>query len=127
MIRSTLPLAALVLLAGCNGISGSDASGNIKAPAAPAPTPTPTPTPTASPTPVGLALTGDTMPVHDPAIIKDGNTYYLFATGSVSDREGLLATRTSTDLKGWTWRGPAYTALPAWATTAVPEIGRAHV
>jgi len=120
MIRSTLPLAALVLLAGCNGISGTDASGNISAPTAPAPTPTPTPTPTPAATSGLLALTGDTMPVHDPAILKDGNTYFLFATGSVTDREGLLATRTSTDLKAWTWRGPAYTALPAWTATAVP-------
>ncbi|MEP9401935.1 arabinan endo-1,5-alpha-L-arabinosidase [Sphingomonas sp. VNH70] len=120
MIRSTLPLAALVLLlAGCNGISGGETSGNISAPVV-RPAPTPTPTPTATATPVGLALTGDTMPVHDPAIIKDGNTYYLFATGAVGDREGLLATRTSTDLTAWTWRGAAYTALPAWATTAVP-------
>lgn len=121
MTRSTLPLVALTLfLAGCSGISGGEASGNISAPAAPAPTPTPTPTPTATATTAGLALTGDTMPVHDPAIIKDGNTYFLFATGSTSDREGLLATRTSSDLKAWTYRGPAYTALPAWASTAVP-------
>ncbi len=123
MIRSTLPLAALVLLlTGCEGISGADASGNIQTPAAPVPTPTATPTATATaaPAPVGLALTGDTSPVHDPAILKDGNTYYLFATGAVADREGLLATRTSTDLTTWTFRGPAYTALPAWATAAVP-------
>lgn len=121
MIRSRLPFAALVLvLAGCNGISGGDTSGNIQAPAIPTPTPTPTATATTPPPPVGLALTGDTMPAHDPAIIKDGNTYYLFTTGSVTDREGLLATRTSTDLTGWTWRGAAYTALPAWAKAAVP-------
>ena len=28
-----------------------------------------------------LKLTGVTAPIHDPTLIKDGDTYYVFATG----------------------------------------------
>lgn len=117
-------LALLLLASGCGGSDGSP-SASI-APAAtptPAPSPTPSPAPTPSPTPTAgatLALTGSVAPAHDPAILKDGNTYYLFTTGNAGDAEGLLALRTSTDLHDWTLRGGSYTALPAWTATAVP-------
>ena len=125
MNRSKLPLAALVLLlAGCEGISGNENSGNVQAPVPipPTPTPTPTPTATATPAPVGLSLTGNTALAHDPTILKDGNTYYLFTTGNLPDSEGLLAMRTSTDLTDWTLRGASYTAIPAWAKAAIPDV-----
>ena len=44
-----------------------------------------------------LSLTGDVSGVHDPAVIKEGNTYYLFSTGGRSG-EGIIPIRTSTDL-----------------------------
>jgi arabinan endo-1,5-alpha-L-arabinosidase len=65
-------------------------------------------------------LGGAIAPVHDPAILKDGGTYYLFATGNLGDSEGLLALRTSADLTNWQLRGPSYRQLPAWTATAVP-------
>jgi arabinan endo-1,5-alpha-L-arabinosidase len=65
-------------------------------------------------------LSGNISAAHDPGILKDGDTYYLFTTGNAGDVEGLLALRTSTDLRNWTWHGGSYAALPAWTRTAVP-------
>lgn len=117
----------VLLLAGCGG--GSGGGGGIGVTPAPSPTPstptpsTPTPsTPTPStPTPTGaLQLSGAVRPVHDPAIIKDGSTYYLFATGHVTDAEGITPMRTSADLRAWALRGSVFSALPSWAATTVP-------
>jgi len=117
-------LALLLLASGCGGSDGApSASTAPSATPIPVPSPTPSPTPAPTPTPTGsatLALTGNIAPAHDPAILKDGNNYYLFTTGNAGDAEGLLALRTSTDLRDWTLRGGSYTALPAWTATAVP-------
>ncbi|WP_165356272.1 family 43 glycosylhydrolase [Sphingosinicella sp. BN140058] len=59
------------------------------------------------------------MPVHDPAIIRVGRTYHLFATGQQSQKTGLLPWRTSDDLVHWRYRGPAFTSLPGWASAMV--------
>lgn len=121
-MKRLLPLALFVTVTGC----GSDGGGGGTA-AAPAPTPSPTtspsPSPSTSPTPSAtgsLALTGATSPAHDPAILKDNGTYYLFTTGNAGDAEGLLALRTSGNLTSWQLRGGSYAALPAWTAAAVP-------
>ncbi len=121
-------LALLLCAAGCGAsdgkLSASTAPAAVPSPApSPTPGPSPTPSPTAAPTPgasLSLALTGNVAPVHDPAILKDGDSYYLFTTGNAGDAEGLLALRTSTDLRDWTLRGGSYAALPAWIAAAVP-------
>ena len=71
----------------------------------------------------GLAdrLAGDLTPVHDPAIIKEGDTYYLFVTTSEENQPpGLIQIRTSKDLLTWTKTGAVFAAIPAWAKR---EIG----
>jgi arabinan endo-1,5-alpha-L-arabinosidase len=71
-----------------------------------------------APPAVGLAdrLTGDLSPVHDPAIIKQGDTYYLFVTTSREDQPpGLIHIRTSKDLVTWTKTGAVFATMPAWA------------
>ncbi|WP_294256645.1 arabinan endo-1,5-alpha-L-arabinosidase [uncultured Sphingomonas sp.] len=73
-----------------------------------------------APRPAPLVLEGAIAGVHDPAILQDGDTYYLFATGHLGSKQGLLPLRTSTDLRHWTLRGPSYAQLPAWVRTAVP-------
>lgn len=114
--RITL-LALLVLASAC----GSGNGGLAIAPAANAPTSSPLPAPSsATPAAGTLALIGDIGAVHDPAILKDGATYYLFTTGNAGNEGGLLALRTSTDLRDWTLRGPSYLSLPAWSKSAVP-------
>ena len=67
----------------------------------------------------GLEVSGDVVPVHDPSILRVGDTYYLFTTGQAADKTGLLPMRSSTDLKHWTWRGPVFAEIPAWAQDAV--------
>ena len=61
--------------------------------------------------PETLALSGAITNVHDPAIVKDGNTFYLFSTG-----QGIQV-RTSTDLKSWKAAGQVFEQKPAWITT----------
>jgi arabinan endo-1,5-alpha-L-arabinosidase len=59
-------------------------------------------------------LTGD-LTVHDPVIIREGDTYYVFST--VGKYIGI---RTSKDLKTWTDAGAVFAEIPAWAKDAVP-------
>lgn len=59
-----------------------------------------------------LSVDGDVSPVHDPAIIKQEHTWYLFSTGG--------SIRASTDLHHWGLVGKALQTLPDWVTAAVP-------
>lgn len=63
-----------------------------------------------SPSPVNLQ--GD-LRAHDPSMVKEGATYYVFSTG------GGLQVRTSTDLVHWQYEGPVFADIPAWISTAV--------
>jgi arabinan endo-1,5-alpha-L-arabinosidase len=65
-------------------------------------------------------LSGDIAPVHDPCIIKQGDTYHLFSTGQADDPTGLVPWRTSKDLVHWTLVGPVFESIPQWAREAVP-------
>jgi arabinan endo-1,5-alpha-L-arabinosidase len=65
-------------------------------------------------------LTGDLAPVHDPCIIKQGDTYYVFSTGPSGSETGLIPWRTSKDLLHWTRLGAVFPSIPPWAHEAVP-------
>ena len=65
-------------------------------------------------------LAGDLSPVHDPCIIKQGDTYHLFCTGQANDPTGLLPWRTSRDLVNWQLQGRVFDEIPKWAQQAVP-------
>jgi arabinan endo-1,5-alpha-L-arabinosidase len=58
--------------------------------------------------------------VHDPSIIKQGDTYYLFTTSQENEPPGLIHIRTSKDLVTWRRAGAVFQAIPAWAKS---EIG----
>ncbi|MBQ7213064.1 MAG: family 43 glycosylhydrolase, partial [Bacteroidales bacterium] len=59
--------------------------------------------------------------LHDPVMAKDGDTYYIFATG-----RGIQQ-MTSPDRKTWTLsRQPVMTVIPGWATDSVPGFSN-HV
>ena len=62
-------------------------------------------------------LAGDLAPTHDPVIIREGDIYHVFSTGH---GKRLIETRTSTDLVTWKAGDPVFTALPAWASQAIP-------
>ena len=59
-------------------------------------------------------LSGD-LTVHDPVIIREGDTYYVFST--VGKYIGI---KTSKDLKTWADAGSVFAQMPAWTKEAVP-------
>lgn len=61
-------------------------------------------------------LEGDIRQVHDPSIIKAGDTYYLFST-----RAGI-AIRCSKDLVHWRLCGDVFAHLPEWTVKDVPGL-----
>lgn len=65
-----------------------------------------------------LQLSGDTR-VHDPVIIKEGDTYYIFATGGRRGR-GLVPIHASKNLRDWKIIGYVFEELPEWAPKEIP-------
>src|SRR5579872_2672677 len=73
----------------------------------------------ASKDPELLRLSGDLEGVHDPAIIRQGGTNYLFVTNG---RPGeLIPIRYSTDLHAWKLCGHVFDRLPDWAAKEIPR------
>ena len=70
-------------------------------------------------TPELLTLSGDIERVHDPAIIRQGDAYYLFSTGRIPGG-GIIPIRTSQDLHHWTLSGAVFDKLPDWAVKEIP-------
>ncbi len=66
--------------------------------------------------PGGDELQGDIRYVHDPSIIKEGNTFYLFST------RGGISVRCSEDLIRWRLCGDVFGHLPLWAVQDVPGL-----
>lgn len=66
-----------------------------------------------------LKLTGD-LEVHDPAIAKQGDIYYLFCTGGFR-RGGVLPLFTSPDLQHWHRVGSIIEKLPESLAQAFPK------
>jgi arabinan endo-1,5-alpha-L-arabinosidase len=73
-----------------------------------------------APASLNARLAGDIAPVHDPAIIRQGDTFYLFTTSQERDGKGLIHIRTSKDLVTWTRAPSAFAEMPAWVKDAVP-------
>ena len=65
-----------------------------------------------------LPLEGDLEGVHDPVIVKQGDTYYVFSTNG---RPGaLIPSRCSQDLRRWSLCGHVFDQLPEWARQEIP-------
>lgn len=64
-------------------------------------------------------LTGYLQSLHDPVIIREGDTYHVFGSGGWSGTPGVTW-RTSQDLHQWTDNGPPFEAVPAWALEKIP-------
>ncbi len=75
----------------------------------------------APPAPEVLLLSGDLERVHDPAVARDGDSYYLFSTGGGWGRQGIIPIRTSKDLLRFTLQGSVFDRLPEWAAAEVPR------
>jgi hypothetical protein len=79
-----------------------------------------------TPPPTGVlgqyVLTGDVQPVHDPSVIRQGNTYYVFGTDIGSPTKGFLLIRCSTNRLNWTLCGHVFDQIPIWVTSQVPGV-----
>jgi arabinan endo-1,5-alpha-L-arabinosidase len=65
--------------------------------------------------PATYAQLSGNVAAHDPStLIKEGSTYYYFATG-----QGITV-HTSTDRVNWSLGSSVFSTPPAWTTTAVP-------
>ena len=70
--------------------------------------------------PQALQLTGDYALTHDPSIGREGNNYYVFATGKAPGG-GQIAIRCSKDLADWKLCGHVFDEVPAWIRAASPK------
>jgi arabinan endo-1,5-alpha-L-arabinosidase len=71
-----------------------------------------------------LKLEGDVGGTHDPVVMKEGATYYVFVTGGRAG-QGIIPIKTSTDLRTWKNAGYVLPALPEWATREIPQARNA--
>lgn len=67
---------------------------------------------------INARMTGDIAPVHDPCLLKAGETYYLYGT-SMPGSPGITL-HTSPDLVHWTSRAAIFDAVPPWALALIP-------
>ncbi len=77
------------------------------------------PGPTSQSHPHALRLEGDVAGTHDPSIMKEGKTWYVFATGKAPDG-GQFAVRCSDDLEHWKLCGHVFDAIPQWIRERSP-------
>ena len=60
-----------------------------------------------------IPVQGDVAGTHDPSIAREGNTWYVFATGK-TPQGGEFAVRCSEDLVHWRLCGQVFSGIPAW-------------
>lgn len=70
-------------------------------------------------TPQAYPVQGAVAFTHDPSIAKDGNTYYVFATGRAPGG-GQFPIRCSEDLVHWRMCGQVFDAMPQWIQQRSP-------
>ncbi|HEY8512295.1 MAG TPA: arabinan endo-1,5-alpha-L-arabinosidase [Cyclobacteriaceae bacterium] len=63
---------------------------------------------------IGLVSFAQNIRVHDPVMIREGETWYLFCTGMG------ISVYSSPDMKTWKREAPVFETPPAWAIDAVP-------
>lgn len=71
--------------------------------------------------PKAFQLEGEVAGTHDPSIIKDGDTWYLFATTMGPHPKGQFPIRCSKDLHLWKRCGYVLPQIPAWIRKESPK------
>jgi arabinan endo-1,5-alpha-L-arabinosidase len=66
-----------------------------------------------------LPVEGDIAGVHDPVLIRERDTYFLFSTNGDAP-PATIRIRSSPDLIHWTKRGHVFDQLPGWAMQKIP-------
>ncbi|WP_207495929.1 arabinan endo-1,5-alpha-L-arabinosidase [Aridibaculum aurantiacum] len=74
----------------------------------------------AQPSKLGAIVPTKDVPVHDPVMAKEGDTYYLFATGFG------ISVWSSKDMQNWRKEKPVFSQPPQWTVEAVPTF-RGHI
>jgi arabinan endo-1,5-alpha-L-arabinosidase len=69
--------------------------------------------------PLNPKLSGDLYPIHDPCVIKSGDTFYVFCTTPRADTPAQIPWYRSKDLLHWERGGHVFPAMPEWAQQAV--------
>jgi arabinan endo-1,5-alpha-L-arabinosidase len=70
--------------------------------------------------PTALRLSGDYPLTHDPSIGREGNSYYVFATGAAPGG-GELPIRCSKNLTHWRYCGRVFDEMPEWIRKTSPR------
>jgi arabinan endo-1,5-alpha-L-arabinosidase len=68
-----------------------------------------------------IKVEGDVQGTHDPSIIQDGDTWYIFATATDPKRNGELPVRCSHDLHQWQFCGYVLPGIPDWIRKISPN------
>jgi len=68
-----------------------------------------------------IPVSGDTEFVHDPSLIKAGDTWYVFSTGAGPNHDGEIPLRCSKDLRVWTRCGNVLERIPEWILKESPS------
>lgn len=66
-------------------------------------------------------LTGD-LATHDPALAKDGDTWYVYSTGNGTIADGNVQIRSSADGENWLYEGEVWDDKPDWLGEQVPGV-----
>jgi arabinan endo-1,5-alpha-L-arabinosidase len=65
-----------------------------------------------------FTLDGDVSPIHDPTMIREGDTWYAFATNRFAQKDVPMFC--SKDLRSWKFCGNVFDGVPAWALERIP-------
>jgi arabinan endo-1,5-alpha-L-arabinosidase len=69
---------------------------------------------------LSLQMPAQDIRVHDPVMIREGSTYYLFCTGMG------ISVFSSPDMKSWKAEPPVFSAAPSWAVSDIPGF-KGHI
>jgi arabinan endo-1,5-alpha-L-arabinosidase len=69
--------------------------------------------------PINSKINGDIVGIHDPVLIRENDTYYVFSTNGDAP-PATLRIRSSPDLVTWSHRGHVFESLPDWAVRLIP-------
>lgn len=69
---------------------------------------------------IGVQVQAQSIIVHDPVMIRQNDTYYIFCTGNG------ISVFSSTDMKNWKKEAPVFDSAPQWAVEAIPTF-KGHI
>ncbi|MDT0166316.1 glycoside hydrolase family 43 protein [Actinotalea sp. AC32] len=72
----------------------------------------------------GLSVTGETAPIHDPALVVEGDTWHVFSTGLVNRENGGTVQHWISRDAGVSWEyvGTIWPEIPAWIDERIPGV-----